>query len=58
MNFLKGLFGMRLVMKIFMVICVGVEVNLNGLKCERKFDKNKFIFKEYFVFLVCFDVLS
>lgn len=58
MNPLKGLLGMRLVTKIFMTTCAGVEANLNGSKCERKLDKNKSTPKEYFVPLVRFDALS
>lgn len=49
---------MRLVTKIFMTTCAGVEANLNGSKCERKLDKNKSTPKEYFVPLVRFDALS
>ena len=58
MNPLKGLLGLRLVTKIFMTTCAGVEANLNGSKCERKLDKNKSTPKEYFIPLVRFDVPS
>ena len=35
MNPQNGLLGRRLVTKILMKGCAGVEANLNGSKCER-----------------------
>ena len=50
MNPQKEPHGIRLVTKISMAACAGVEANLNDSKCERKLNKNKLMFRVFYAF--------